>query len=108
MRVLSLCVALTLLGGLVSAADSPPAQIRDIHWKYIRYPQFLVPGETEKKMEVMVSCGENQDTPKPQYLRFDIIWKGPPRAQPPSALADRKKIVVRLHLPDATVESKTF
>ncbi len=106
MRVLSLCVALTSLGGLVSAADSPPAEIRNVHWKYIRYPQFLVPGETEQKMEVMVRCGENQT--KPEYLRFDVLWTGPPRAKPPSALADPKNIVVRLHLPDATVESKTF
>ena len=108
MRVISLCVALALFGGVVSAADSPAAEIRNIHWKYIRYPAFLVPGETEQRMEVMVSCGESSGAAKPQHLRFDIRWTGPPRAKPPSALADSKNIAVRLHLPEATVESKAL
>ncbi len=106
------CVIIIAFLRSAGAAAEDAVDLRDIHWKYIRYPRLVLAGESDPNVEFMISCGENLGAPKPGHFRFDILWCGAAVAQspqglveskPPRALAEPKKIIVRLHLPEGKV-----
>jgi len=85
---------LALVFSLVGASHAePPSEHR---WRRIEYPRLTL-GERGESITVMVGSGGQVG--EASHFRFDLLWSGPPEADPAEVIAKPGDIRVRLHLP---------
>jgi hypothetical protein len=103
MRLLLLCLTTLVFAASVRAADPPKIEIRNVYWQRIDYPRFLIPGESDKKMEVMVRSGASGERYDRSELQLYVTWTGPLAGPTPAALAHPERVTARLHLPEEVI-----